>query len=68
MEVATFTYIEAAHGVHQHGGLGAVGEVRRDCRVLAKPRCAASELVLVQPKLTPPLFCISYSPRVPCLP
>jgi hypothetical protein len=65
VEVATFTYIEAAHAVHQHGDLGAVGEVRRDCRVLAKPRCAASRLELVQPKL---LFCISHSPRVPCLP
>ena len=39
-----------------------------DCRVPAKPRCAASGLVLVQPKLTPLLFCISDSPRVPCLP
>ncbi len=42
--------------MHQRGDLGAVGEVRRDCRVLAKPRCAASGLVLVQPKLTPLLF------------
>jgi hypothetical protein len=67
VEVATFIYIEAAYAVHQHGDLWAMSEVRRDCRVPAKPRCAASELVLVQPKLAPLLFCISHSPRVPCL-
>ena len=56
--------LDAAGAVVSNQGCLLAGRVR----VLTKPRCAASKLYGSSLKLTPLFFCISHSPRVPCLP